>query len=79
MIEEEGEYPIFLVFKVSASQSSDLNLVTLKVAIGNFIHCEVDTGACCNVLLVHIYKKVTGNYRLENVNPVKLSIVSFDG
>ena len=79
MIEEEGEYPIFLVFKVSASQSSDSNLVTLKVASGNFIHCEVNTGARCSVLLVHIYKKVTGNYCLENVNPVKSSIVSYDG
>jgi len=79
MVEEEDEYPVFQVFKVSASQSSDSNLVTLKVASGNFIRFEIDTGARCNVLPVHIYKKATGDYRLENVNPVKSSIVSYDG
>ena len=75
MVEEEDEYPVFQVFKVSASQTSDSNLVTLKVASGNFIRF----GARCNVLPVHIYKKETGDYRLENVNPVKSSIVSYDG
>jgi len=40
---------------------------------------RIDTGARCNVLLVHIYKKAIGDYRLENVNPVKSSIVSYDG
>ena len=79
MVEEEDEYPVFQVFKVSASQSSNSNLVTLKVASGNFIRFEINTGARCNVLPVHIYKKATGDYRLENVNPVKSSIVSYDG
>ena len=48
--------PVFRVFKVSANQSSDSSLVTLKVPSGNFIRFEIDTGARCNVLPIHIYK-----------------------
>lgn len=66
VVQEEEEYPVFQVFKVSTSQSSDSNLVTLKVASRNFIRFEIDTGARCNVLPVHIYKKATGDYSLED-------------
>lgn len=79
MLEEEEEYPVFQVFKVSTSLSSDSNLVTLKVASGNFIRFEIDTGARCNVLPAHIYEKATGDYNLKDVSPVNSSIVSYDG
>lgn len=36
MLEEEEEYPVFQVFKVSTSHSSNSNLVTFNVASGNF-------------------------------------------
>ena len=45
LLEEEDELPVFQVFKVSANQSSDSSLVTLKVPSGNFICFEIDTGA----------------------------------
>ena len=79
MVDEEGEFPVFQVFKVSANHSSDSDLVTLKVPSGNFIRFEIDTGARCNVLPVHIYKKATGDYNLEQVNPATSSIVSYGG
>ena len=53
--------------------------MTLKVSSGNFIRFEIDTGARCNVLPVHIYKKATGDFDLKQVNPAKSSIVSYDG
>ena len=63
LVEEDDELPVFQVFKVSA-QGCDSNLVTLKVSSGNFIRFEIDTGARCNVLPVHIYKKATGDFDL---------------
>ena len=79
LLEEEDELPVFQVFKVSANQSSDSSLVTLKVPSGNFICFEIDTGARCNVLAVHIYKKVTDDCDLKRVTPAKSSIISYDG
>ena len=78
LVEEDDELPVFQVFKLSA-HSCDSNLVTLKVSSGNFIRFEIDTGARCNVLPVHIYKKATGDFDLKQVNPAKSSIVSYDG
>ena len=79
LLEEEDELPVFQVFKVSANQSSDSSLVTLKVPSGNFIRFETDTRARCNVLPVHIYKKATGDCDLKRVTPAKSSIISYDG
>ena len=70
--------PVFQVFKVSANQNSDSSLLTLKVPSGNFIRFEIDTGARCNVLPIHIYKKSTGDFDLKHVTPAKSSIVSYD-
>jgi len=64
---------------VSVNRSSDSSLVTLKVPSGNFIRFEIDTGAPCNVLPIHIYKKATGDCDLKRVTPAKSSIVSYDG
>ena len=64
---------------MSANQSSDSSLVTLKVPSGNFIRFEIDTGARCNVLPVRIYKKATDDCDLKRVTPAKSSIISYDG
>lgn len=55
MVEEEDDNPVFQVFMVSASQSSDSNFVTLNVASGNFVRFEIDTGARCNVFSTSPY------------------------
>ena len=68
--------PVFQVFKVSANQSPDSSLVTLKVLSGNFIRFEIDTGAC---FANTYYKKATGDFDLMHVAPAKSSIVSYDG
>ena len=49
-VEDEDELPVFQVFKVATSQSSDSNLVTLKLATGNFIRFELipeRVATCC--------------------------------
>ena len=75
---EEEDYPVFQVFKVSASQTSDLNLVTLKVKSGNFIRFQIDTRARCNVLPVHIYKGTPSDFCHKKVCLLKSSIMSYD-
>ena len=79
LLQEESELPVFQVFKVSANQSSDSSLVTLKGLSGNFIRFEIDTRAHCNVLPIPTYKKVTGDFDRKHVTPAKSSIVSYDG
>ena len=76
LLEEESELPVFQVFKVSATQSPDSSLVTLKVLSGNFKRFEIVTTACCNVLPIHICKKATRDFDLKHVMPAKSSIVS---
>ena len=79
LLEEESELPVFQVFKVPANQSPDSSLLTLKVLSGNFIRFGIDTGARCNVLPIHIYKKANWDFDLKHVTPAKSSIVSYDG
>ena len=64
---------------MSPNQSSDSSLVTLKVPGGNFIRFEIDTGARCNVLPIHIYKKATSDCDFKRISPAKSSITSYDG
>ncbi len=49
MVEEEDEYLVFQVFKVSASQSSDSNLVTLKITC--FLLCRLVESKRCRPIL----------------------------
>ena len=80
LLEEEDELPVFQVFKVSANQSSDSSLVTLKVRI-----YRVETSFVSKlipervVLPVHIYNNATGDCELKRVTPAKSSIISYDG
>ena len=44
--------------------------VTLKLRnSGNFIKPELDTGAECSVIPVHLYKQETGDIMMGNVKP----------
>ena len=45
VLEEEEDYPVLQVFRVSTSQTADSSLVTLKMANGNFLWFEIDNWA----------------------------------
>lgn len=78
LLEEEDELLVLHVFYGSANQGSDSSLATLKASSGNFICFEIDTGAQCKVLPIHIFKKATGDCDLKRVTPTKSSIVSYN-
>ena len=56
--------------------------VTLKLKnSGNFMTFQLDTGADCNVIPVHLYKQATGDVMMVNVKPSdnRPTIVAFGG
>ena len=59
--------------------SDDSQLVTLKLESGNYLRFQPDTGARCNVVPLHLYKKATRHFNLLNVTPVSTAIISYGG
>ena len=58
----------------------DSQLVTLKIKNGNFIRFQLDTGAQCNVLPIHIYKAATKDVSLKDMTAATTSsIISYGG
>ena len=57
----------------------DSQLVTLKLESANYLRFQPDTGAQCNVIPLHLYKKTTKDVDLCNVTPVNMAIISYGG
>ena len=53
--------------------------MTLKLESGNFLWFQVDTGAQCNVIPIHLYKKATNDHGLKKVTPTSAKIVAYGG
>ena len=58
--EDELSDEVFGVEGISAV-TDDSQLVTLKLESGNYVRFQPDTGAQCNVVPLHLYKKATKN------------------
>ena len=69
----------FGVEEISAVTLDDSQLVTLKLESGNYVRFQPDTGAQCNVVPLHLYKKATKDVDLSNVTPVNRAIISYGG
>ena len=65
--------------EVSTVKLDDSQLVTLKLESGCFIRFQPDTGAQCNVLPLHIYKKASKDEKLEKVQRMEMSLVAYGG
>ena len=72
--ESDGE-----VFSVSTRQLDDSQLVTLKLASGNYLRFQPDTGSQCNVIPVHLYKLATKDVNLERVTRNKSHLSAYGG
>ena len=70
---------VFGVEEISAVTLDDSQLVTLKLESGNYLRFQPDTGAQCNVIPVHLYKKATKDVDLCNVTSVNTAIISYGG
>ena len=57
----------------------DSQLVTLTLESGYYLLFLPDTGAQCNVVPLHLYKKTTKDFDLGRVTPVNTAIISYGG
>ena len=57
----------------------DSQLVTLTLESGYYLLFLPDTGAQCNVVPLHLYKKATKDFDLRRVTPVNTAIISYGG
>ena len=53
----------------------DSQLATLKLESGYYLWIQPDTGAQCNVVPLHLYKKATQDFDLRNLTPVNTAII----
>ena len=58
-LKDEFSDKVFGVEEISAVTLDDSQLVTLKLESGNYLRFQPDTGAQCNVVPLHLYKKAT--------------------
>ena len=70
---------VFGVDEISAVTLDDSQLGTLKLESGNYLHFQPDTGAQCNEVPLHLYKKASRDFNLLNVTPVSAAIISYGG
>jgi len=66
------------VFMVSDYHHDD-QLVTFKLESGNYLRFQLDTGAQCNVVPVHLYKLATLDKKLSKFTKNTSHIVSYGG
>ena len=59
--EDELSDKVFGVQEISAVTLDDSQLVTLNLESGNYFRFQPNTGAQCNVVPLHLYKKATKN------------------
>ena len=68
---------IFTIRQVAQINLSDEQTITLKVRDSHYIRFQIDSGADCNVLPVHVYKAATGDETLSKVKPSNVRLMSF--
>lgn len=71
---------IYVISEIAVVTLDDTQLVTLCLESGNFLRFQPDTGAQCNVIPVHLYKKAAWNDPdLKQIKPTNLAISAYGG
>ena len=70
---------LFVISDIAAVTLDDSQLVTLKLESGNYLRFQPDTGAQCNVIPVHLYKKASKDHTLKQVKKAKTVITAYGG
>lgn len=65
--DSDSELQIYSVKSVSSVQLRDEQMVTLKLRPKCYLSFQIDNGADCNVLPVHVYVAATGDHEMKNV------------
>ena len=68
-VEDDPELQVFTVRTVSSIKLNEEQTVTLKIREKCYIRFQIDCGADCNVLPVHVYKAATGDKEMKNISP----------
>ena len=68
---------IYIIQQVAQINLSDEQMITLKVRDHHYIRFQIDSGADCNVLPLHVYKAVTGDEPLNRVEPLRVQLMGF--
>ena len=70
---------LFTSHDVSTVDLDDSQLVTVKLESGNWLRFQPDTGAQCNVIPLHLYKKASKDHKLKNVTQTNTRITAYGG
>ena len=76
---DESDGEIYVIGEISAVTLDDSQLVTVKLASGNCLRFQPDTGAQCNVIPLELYKKATNDTELKGVKQAKTAIAAYGG
>ena len=78
---ESNEDPeeLHIISDVAAVTLDDSQLVTLQLDSGNCLSFQPDTGAQCNVIPVHLYKRAANDPELSRVKPIKSEFLAYGG
>lgn len=57
---------IYMISEFAVVTLDDIQLVTLGLESGNYLRFQPDTGAQCNVIPVHLYKKAVNDPDLKH-------------
>ena len=71
------DFQIYTVRTVSSIKLNDEQTVTLRISPKSAIRFQIDCGADCNVLPVHVYKAATGDFEMKNVLPSKTTLYTY--
>ena len=76
--DEENE-DVYVISDVAAVTLDDSQLVTFRLDSGKYLRFQPDTGAQCNVIPVHLYRKAAKDPELSQVKPVNSAISAYGG
>ena len=76
---DEDDEDVYSISDVAAVTLDDSQLVTFRLDSGSYVRFQPDTGAQCNVIPVHLYKKAAKDPKLRKVTPVKSAISAYGG
>ena len=68
---------VFGVLQVSAIHLRPEQTITLQLSSKNAIRFQIDNGADCNVLPLHVYRSATGDHELQKVKPSTTTLWAF--
>ena len=70
---------IYVISEIAVVTLDDAQLVTLRLESGNYLRFQPDTGAQCNVIPVHLYKKAANDPYLKQIKPTNAAISAYGG